>query len=94
MDPATGKPRWPTNQAPLSASRVHQVHAVLSGALGLAARYGWVPYNPALLAKGRARAEPEGEPVGAADEAALGRSPGGRMSASPESTRPRNRTEG
>ncbi len=50
-DPATGKPRWRTEQAPLSPSRIHQVHAVLSGALGLAARYGWIPFNPATLAE-------------------------------------------
>jgi integrase len=35
----------------LSASRVRDVHAILSGALGLAARYTWLPYNPALLAQ-------------------------------------------
>ena len=50
-DPATGKPRWPTEQGPLSASRIHQVHAVLSRALGLATRYGWIPFNPATLAE-------------------------------------------
>lgn len=33
--------------AALSTSRVRQVHAVLSGALGLAARYGWISFNPA-----------------------------------------------
>jgi integrase len=27
------------------------VHAVISGALGLAARYGWIAYNPATLVK-------------------------------------------
>jgi integrase len=36
---------------PLSASRLRDVHAVISGALGLAARYGWVAYNPAMLVK-------------------------------------------
>ncbi len=34
----------------LSSSRVRQIHAVLSGALGLAARYGWISFNPARLA--------------------------------------------
>jgi hypothetical protein len=34
----------------LSTSRVRQVHAVLSGAPGLAARYGWISFNPARLA--------------------------------------------
>jgi integrase len=36
---------------PLSASRLRDVHAVISGALALAARYGWMPYNPATLVK-------------------------------------------
>jgi integrase len=36
---------------PLSASRLRDVHAVISGALGLAARYGWISYNPATLVK-------------------------------------------
>ncbi len=36
---------------PLSASRLRDVHAVISGALALAARYGWIPYNPATLMK-------------------------------------------
>jgi integrase len=62
-DPKTGRKRWATEQAPLSASRVHQVHAVLSGALGLGAKYGWLPFNPAALAappagKGAQRAVP------------------------------------
>jgi integrase len=62
-DAATGKPKWRTEHAPLSASRIHQVHAVLSGALGLATRYGWIPFNPTTLAeppagKGKRRAVP------------------------------------
>jgi integrase len=35
----------------LSASRLRDVHAVISGSLALAARYGWIPYNPATLMK-------------------------------------------
>ena len=35
----------------LSESRVRDVHAIVSGALGLAARYGWIAFNPALLAR-------------------------------------------
>jgi integrase len=31
---------------PLSASRLRDVHAVISGPLGLAVRYGWVPTTP------------------------------------------------
>ncbi len=36
---------------PLSASRLRDVHAVISGALALAVRYGWVPYNAAALVR-------------------------------------------
>ena len=36
---------------PLSASRLRDVHAVISGALALAARDGWVPYNAAALVR-------------------------------------------
>ena len=35
----------------LSESRVRDIHAIMSGALGLAARYGWIAFNPALLAR-------------------------------------------
>jgi integrase len=35
----------------LSASRVRDVHAILSGALGLAARWNYVPFNAAVLAR-------------------------------------------
>jgi integrase len=36
---------------PLSGSRLRDVHAVISGALALAARYGWAPYNAAALVR-------------------------------------------
>jgi integrase len=80
VDPVTGKPRWRTERAPLSTSRVHQVHAVLSGALGLAARYGWIPLNPALLAKpptggGKRRAAASPEQVREVLQAAEQRDP-------------------
>jgi integrase len=47
----------------LSASRVHDVHVVIAGALGLATRWGWLSFNPALMArpaggKGKPRAIP------------------------------------
>ncbi len=35
----------------LSANRVRDVHVILSGALGMAARWGWIPFNPALMAR-------------------------------------------
>jgi integrase len=51
LDRFYGTLREGSEQSPaLSGSRVRQIHAVLSGALGLAARYGWITYNPARLA--------------------------------------------
>jgi integrase len=35
---------------PMAASSVHQVHAILSGALNRAVVWGWIPSNPARLA--------------------------------------------
>jgi integrase len=35
----------------LSANRVRDVHVILSGALGMAARWGWIPFNPALVVR-------------------------------------------
>jgi integrase len=40
-----------TGGGKLSASRIRDVHAILSGALGLGARWGYVPFNAALLAR-------------------------------------------
>jgi integrase len=54
--------RGRNDAAALSASRVRQIHAVLSGALGLAARYGWIGFNPGRLARPPA-AEGEKRPV-------------------------------
>jgi hypothetical protein len=53
---SNGKPISPASNArtgggKLSASRIRDVHAILSGALGLAARWGYVPFNAALLAR-------------------------------------------
>jgi integrase len=52
----------------LSANRVRDVHVILSGALGMAARWGWIPFNPALVArpaggKGKPRPVPTPEQV-------------------------------
>jgi integrase len=52
----------------LSANRVRDVHVILSGALGMAARWGWIPFNPALLVrpaggKGKSRPVPTPEQV-------------------------------
>lgn len=30
---------------------MRDIHAILSGALGMAARYGWIAFNPAVLAR-------------------------------------------
>jgi Phage integrase, N-terminal SAM-like domain len=35
----------------LSANRVRDVHVILSGSLGMAARWGWIPFNPALMVR-------------------------------------------
>jgi integrase len=47
----------------LSGNRVRDVHVILSGALGMAARWGWIPFNPALVVrpaggKGKSRPVP------------------------------------
>jgi integrase len=52
----------------LSANRVRDVHVILSGALGMAARWGWIPFNPALVVrpaggKGKSRPVPTPEQV-------------------------------
>jgi integrase len=52
----------------LSANRVRDVHVILSGALGLAARWGWIPFNPALMVrpaggKGKSRPVPTPQQV-------------------------------
>src|SRR5512132_1717144 len=46
---ATAKPT--ASDRRLSANRVRDVHVILSGALGLAARWGWISFNPALMAR-------------------------------------------
>jgi integrase len=51
-DPSTAAMAQPTaSDRRLSANRVRDVHVILSGALGLAARWGWIPFNPALMAR-------------------------------------------
>jgi integrase len=54
----TARPK--TSGGQLSASRIRDVHAIISGALGLAARWGWLPHNPAVLASPRPHAMPSG----------------------------------
>jgi integrase len=51
-DPSTAVTAKPTaSDRRLSANRVRDVHVILSGALGMAARWGWLPFNPALMAR-------------------------------------------
>ena len=51
-DPSAAATAKPTaSDRRLSANRVRDVHVILSGALGLAARWGWIPFNPALMAR-------------------------------------------
>lgn len=57
---------------PLSASRVRDVHAIMSGALGLAARWGYIPFNPAILASPPAhRSAPRATPTATEAQAFL-----------------------
>jgi integrase len=63
---ATAKPS--AGDQRLSANRVRDVHVILSGALGMAARWGWIPFNPALVVrpaggKGKSRPVPTPEQV-------------------------------
>jgi integrase len=44
-------PPRPGAAAGLSASRVHDVHVILAGALGLAARWGWIAQSPAVVVR-------------------------------------------
>jgi len=51
-DPSATATAQPTlSDRRLSANRVRDVHVILSGALGMAARWGWIPFNPALMAR-------------------------------------------
>jgi hypothetical protein len=63
---ATAQPT--ASEQRLSANRVRDVHVILSGALGLVARWGWIPFNPALMVrpadgKGKSRPVPTPEQV-------------------------------
>ena len=44
---------------PLAASSVRQIHAVVSGALSAAVRWGWLPFNPAETARIPAKPRPQ-----------------------------------
>jgi integrase len=56
---------------PLKASTVHEVHAVLSGALKQAVVWGWIGHNPAKQATAPAVEKPDVKPPSAEDAARL-----------------------
>jgi integrase len=47
---------------PMAASTVRQVHFIISGALGAAARWEWIPSNPAAVTKKPRQPRPQPEP--------------------------------
>jgi integrase len=56
---------------PLAASSVRQIHAIISGALSAAVRWGWLPFNPAETARLPARLKPQPHPPGPRDAARI-----------------------
>ena len=56
---------------PLKASTVHEVHAVLSGALKQAVVWGWIGHNPAKLATAPSVEKADVQPPQAEDAAPL-----------------------
>ena len=56
---------------PYSASTIREVHAIISGALSAAVRWGWIAYNPASAARLPAKRRPQPRPPSAADMARI-----------------------
>jgi integrase len=56
---------------PLSASSVRQIHAIISGALSAAVRWGWLPFNPAETARIPAKPRPQPHPPSAREAAQI-----------------------
>lgn len=56
---------------PMTASPVRQIHAVLSGALGAAERWDWIPSNPTRIARKPKQKAPEPDPPTPAEAAKL-----------------------
>jgi integrase len=50
-DPAAAAAKPTAAEKRLSANRVRDVHVIITGALGLAARRGWIAFNPAPIAR-------------------------------------------
>jgi integrase len=56
---------------PMSASAVRQIHFVISGALGAAARWDWIPSSPAPVTKKPKQPRPQPQPPTAAQAARI-----------------------
>lgn len=56
---------------PYAASSVRQMHAIISGALSAAVRWGWIAYNPAPAVRLPAKRRPQPRPPSAADMARI-----------------------
>lgn len=56
---------------PLAASSVRQIHAILSGALTAAVRWGWVPFNPTQAARQPSKPRPRPQPPSPKDAARI-----------------------
>jgi integrase len=56
---------------PMAASTVRQIHAIISGALGAAERWGWIASNPARIARRPKQKPPEPDPPTSAEAARL-----------------------
>jgi integrase len=57
--------------APLAVSSVRQIHAIIHSALNAAARWKWIPYNPAANVKMPNRPKPKPNPPSNANMAAI-----------------------
>jgi integrase len=56
---------------PYSASSVRQVHAIISGTLSAAVRWGWIAYNPAPAVRLPTKPRPQPRPPSSADMARI-----------------------
>lgn len=61
----------PHECTPYSASSVRQVHAIISGALSAAVRWGWIAYNPAPAVRLPTKPRPQPRPPSSADMARI-----------------------
>lgn len=56
---------------PYSASTIRQVHAIISGALSAAVRWGWIAYNPAPAVRLPSKKRPQPRPPSASEMATI-----------------------